>query len=261
MTEGFQRFLVDVDSTTTPQLVQRLASDGLVTFRGVEGRDALLGLGRRFGEIQPHSHGDADGVTFITPRAEIRGPSSTGFSSLPLALHTDGSSLARPPALVLVSCVTAAVTGGATVLADGAAAHRDLLRTAPAALAALSAPGGARFGADGALGGAIYSVLPGTDRLHVRFRSDTDVWFAEETSRALALFLSVLRTRTYSFVLGPDEGYILQNGRWLHGRTAFAGRRSMLRVLCEPSSPALAFGFRPQLARAAFDALPGRRVR
>lgn len=260
MTGGFRRFFVDVDSTTTPQLVQRLRRDGLVTFSGAVDRPQLLALARRLGEVRAHAHGDPDGATLITPRRPLRGPSTAGFSSLPLTLHTDGSSVERPPTLAMVNCRTTATAGGAVRLADGAAVHRDLHRTSKSALAALSAPGGARFGAGGTYEGAIYSVVPGTERLHIRFRNDADVWFSPDTRRALPLFAAVLHARSYTLELGVGDGYILQNGRWLHGRTAFRGPRSMLRVLCEPLASLLPFGFSPQAEGAAPDALPGRRV-
>lgn len=248
---GFARFLVDLESVTTPELVRRLSRDGLVAFTGVGDRNELLHLSRRLGEIRPHPHGDADDLTLIARRSELQGHSTDGFSSRRLALHTDGSSMARPPTLVIIGCLAPATDGGATVLADGAAAHRDLLRIAPAALAALSAPGSARFGASGGFESAVYTPVPGTDRVCVRFRSDADIWFAAETRRALPLFASVLRSRSFMLDLGPGDGYVLQNGRWLHGRRALSGSQSMLRALCDPSSPALAFGFRPRALSAA----------
>lgn len=260
MEHGFERFFIDLAAAASSDLVQRLACDGLATVRGVETRTQLIALARRLGEIRHHVDGEDDGVTVIAPRPWTGESSRTGFSSLGLDLHTDGSSLPRPPNLVLVACSSEATAGGATVLADGAAAHGDLARTAPAALAALSAPGGARFGAPSGFEGAVYSSVHGTGRLHVRFRRDAAVWYSPEAQRSLPLFLSVLRSRSYTFQLGAGEGYVRQNGRWLHGRTAFCGPRSMLRVLCEPNAPALDFGFQPQRARTPHDALPGRRV-
>lgn len=31
--------------------------------------------------------------------------------------------------------------------------------------------------------------------------------------------------------MGVGDGYILQNARWMHGRTAFSGQREMHRLL------------------------------
>lgn len=237
--------------TTAPQMLRRLTEDGLLTFRGVESRERLIGMARGLGEVRHHVHGEADGVTAISPIPESDGPSSAGFSSADLKLHTDGTSLLLPPTLVIITCAEAAAAGGTTLLADAAAAHRDLARVAPKALAALSAPGRARFGTERALPSAVFSTLPGTDRLLVRFRDDDEVRYSPDAEKALTLFRSVLGSRSYAFDLRPGDGYILQNGRWLHGRTAFSGPRAMLRVLCDPAAHELAIGFAAHTPHAA----------
>jgi hypothetical protein len=40
-----------------------------------------------------------------------------------------------------------------------------------------------------------------------------------------------IQQSTRTVELGPGMGYILQNTRWLHGRTAYRGRRLVARVV------------------------------
>jgi alpha-ketoglutarate-dependent taurine dioxygenase len=71
----------------------------------------------------------------------------------------------------------------------------------------------------------------------MRFRHDDLARFSPAVISILPQLLELIHARTRRFTLNPGQGYILQNGRWLHGRTAFVGRRQMYRVLGHPHPP------------------------
>lgn len=89
----------------------------------------------------------------------------------------------------------------------------------------------------------------------IRFRQDDLARFSPGVTAVLPELLEVIRTRTVRFKLRAGQGYVLQNGRWLHGRTGFTGRRRMHRILGEPYPAdrlggSVGFGFTPNPTHA-----------
>jgi len=250
MIRGFERFYVDLHAPGgQAALVDRLAGHGLVTFDQIFGRDAALRLMRSIATVVQHRDSDADGVTVLTasePLARVRS-GFAGFSSQPLAPHTDGSSLPRPPTLVMLLCAVRAREGGATEVTDGREVYDWLAAEAPDVLRELATPLSALFGTGGGHLGSVFE--PVGSGMYIRFRHDL-ARFSPSVTAVLPPFLEVIRTRTVRFTLGPGQGYVLQNGRWLHGRTGFTGRRQIHRILGEPYPAerlgrSIGFGFIP----------------
>lgn len=69
------------------------------------------------------------------------------------------------------------------------------------------------------------------NRLALRFRCDSGGYFSAELANKLPLFLEVARRHTLQCLLKKGEGVLLNNHRWLHGRTTFTGSRVVWRVL------------------------------
>jgi hypothetical protein len=91
----------------------------------------------------------------------------------------------------------------------------------------------------------------------VRFRQDELARFSPAVTAVLPQLLEAIRRRTIRFALNVGQGYVVQNGRWLHGRSGFDGLREMHRILGEPHPPErpgriVGFGFTPNPT----DALP-----
>lgn len=91
----------------------------------------------------------------------------------------------------------------------------------------------------------------------LRFRYDSLGYYTAPVCTVLPIFLNLLERHTISFTLQKQQGYILQNGRWLHGRTAFRGEREMYRVLVctDPATPVgvhVHQGFHPDSVHITF---------
>jgi alpha-ketoglutarate-dependent taurine dioxygenase len=257
MIKEFKRFYVDLHAPGgQAALVDRLAGHGLVTFDQIFGRGAALRLMRSIATVVQHRDSDSDGVTVLTasePLARVRS-GFAGFSSQQLAPHTDGSSLPRPPTLVMLLCAVPAPEGGATEVIDGREVYDCLAAEAPEVLRELATPVSALYGTGGGHLGSVFE--PVGSGVCIRFRDDDLARFSPSVTAVLPQFLEVIRTRTVRFTLGPGQGYVLQNGRWLHGRTGFSGRRQMHRILGEPYPAerlgrSIDFGFIPTRAAPA----------
>jgi alpha-ketoglutarate-dependent taurine dioxygenase len=227
-----------VEAGQIEDLKRFLVADGLVTFSGVRTRDQLLATAAAVMRVTPHPHSDPDGVTTVRDRGAAGDrPGGAGFSRRALLPHTDRSGVADPPALVMTVVARAAGSGGACVLVDGKAVHEEL---GLEALAALSAPRTALFGG---LGGHLGSVLTESRtsaapsvvaRRMLRLRLDELALFTPGTAVWLPLLRTVIDRHAVTVTLADGDGYLLDNHRWLHGRTAYIGDRIMHRLLGTP---------------------------
>jgi hypothetical protein len=163
----------------------------------------------------------------------MQGPSAPGFAAFAesgLVPHTDGSSVPEPPGLLLMSCQHAAGEGGETLLADAARVIRTLTHRHPDALRSLCAAEAAVFGADPGYHAPVCAVEAG-GRVSIRLRLDDLARFSPECTSILPLLRMVIKEHTQIVRLGVGQGLVLSNTRWLHGRSPYAGRRVMLRIL------------------------------
>jgi alpha-ketoglutarate-dependent taurine dioxygenase len=178
--------------------------------------------------IRPHRDAGRDGVTVITDT----GAADVGyaaFTDAELTPHTDGTSLPGQPGLLLLACQQPASHGGSTLFAEAARVTAALAAQHPDALAALSAPHAARFGA---AGGYLRPVCepagPGRARIRLARRPG-------HLLRRRRPVIPLLRTfiTQYLHVIQLRAGQVLlvSNSRWLHGRDRCTGPRVMLRIL------------------------------
>jgi alpha-ketoglutarate-dependent taurine dioxygenase len=232
--EWFDTFYVDLATTNNlPRLFDNLSKHGLAFFAGIEDTVAFLSLAKSLMVIRPHRDSDIEGITriFQTEDPEsLPGSSHLGFGSGELMPHTDGTSLASPPVLMMLACVTPAAQGGESILVDGAEVHRRLTTRPADMLDALQRAGSVEFGVSPPYRGSVFSVTS-SGRLYIRFRYDGFARFSHPVEKWLPTLLSVMNDCAQTVRLTSGQGYVLQNGRWLHGRTAFIGQRRMLRAL------------------------------
>jgi alpha-ketoglutarate-dependent taurine dioxygenase len=220
-----------------------------VTFESVQTRKELIDLARSLGTIYMHRDCDHDGVTHITAtgtHTDVVG--YLGLTTSALTLHTDRSSLANPPDLLLFLCERQAREGGESLFADGRLIYEVLKKDDPDVLGILSTPNTVAFSDSGnILMGSIFDRTS-SDRIYIRFRYDGLGYFSAPLVSSLPILLDVFERCSFTFLLKPGQGYVLQNGRWLHGRGSFVGERVMYRILVtvdteESSSDGIVFGF------------------
>lgn len=211
----------------------QLATNGLAPVHGLHSRAKLVAYGKELGRVVPHRDSDADGVTAIRRQPGLHHEGYQGFSSDALTPHTDRSGTAEPPQLLLLTCGRVSRTGGECIVIDGRAVYKDLAASEPGAAEALSAPRTVLFGGAGGHLGSIFEAVPG-GRIRVRYRSDDLVKFSPDITRWLPALDAAIERHVIRFSLEPGEGYVLDNHRWLHGRSAYTGDRVMYRLSVEP---------------------------
>ncbi|MFD7501620.1 TauD/TfdA family dioxygenase [Streptomyces sp. NPDC059850] len=226
-----------VDSAVLPVPVGWLHTTGLVHLDGLATRRSVLECASRIMRIALHPDSDADGLTVIRDTGHHADQAGcTGLTSAEVLPHTERSGTLMPPRLMMLVCHRPATRGGECLLADGWTVRDDLAAHHPDALAALSAPRSAYFGgADGHLG-AVFGTRP-DGRPELRLRWDSLVRFSPLVQPYLRVLRAVIARHQQVRHLRPGEGYLLDNTRWLHARTAFDGPRVCYRALGEPKAP------------------------
>jgi len=232
-TTPFAAFSLDVRRNhIEDHIAHALADKGMITFDGIESKEDLLHLCTRLGTIANHRDADETGLTHIMKQKDIQSIEGyQAFTDSFLALHTDGSSMPYPATLVVLWCEQPAEEGGTSLFVDGKRLYQVLAKEHPEILRVLTTPQSALFaGAKTPLYSSVFSMSDdGT--VCIRFRYDHLGYYTPPVCDVLPTFLALFKSLMISFTLEKHQGYIIQNGRWLHGRTAFRGEREMYRSL------------------------------
>lgn len=167
-------------------------------------------------------------------------PSNLAYTALGLGLHTDNPYREPVPGYQLLLCLIAGAEGGESLFADGYAVSEKLRGADPAAFAALATtPVDFRYRDTAADLRARRTPIEldrdgRTARLHRNNRAMATAGLpldrAEEFYRAYRVFAGMLRGDEFAcrIKLKPGELAAFDNGRVLHGRTAFAGSGRLL---------------------------------
>ncbi|MGW5868357.1 TauD/TfdA family dioxygenase [Streptomyces sp. NPDC055239] len=244
--DPFARHLVDVASPDAQdKIAGQLRERGLVTVTGLASRTAVLSFASRIMEIIPHRDSESDGLTTIRNTDQLAArPGFAGFGSGELAPHTERSGIPVPPRLMLLVCRQKATAGGESLLADGREVHTEIFQHSYEAGVALSTPRTAYFGAgDGHLA-EIFTNHPEGD-VSIRLRLDRLAQFNPTVQPYVSRLRSVICRHQLRLPLTAGQGYLLDNRRWLHARTAFTGDRVCWRALGEPHF-SVPHGFTPK---------------
>lgn len=208
-----------------------LRKHGLVTLDGLDSRAAVLELAARFLDVARHRDSDPDGLTVIhNTHQHVGRPGFAGLGSGSLAPHTERSGTPSPPHLLLVACARPAEEGGASLLADGHVVYADLALSHPDAVEALSEDSAGLFGGQDGVLAPVFRHMP-DQRVTVRLRLDELVRWHPLATRHIRVLTEVLARHQQPLLLDAGDAFLLDNTRWLHARTAFAGPRRLYRAL------------------------------
>ncbi|MFI0912455.1 TauD/TfdA family dioxygenase [Streptomyces abikoensis] len=212
-------------------IADQLERTGLVTLTGLTSAQDIAGIAAQVMDTSPYQGEEPYGLHGICDTREhahrIDGAVHTRG---PVDLHTCGAALRWPPRLILLACVQKARKGGEVLLADSRALYVDLLRSRPDAAHALSLPRAAHFGLEAeSFFAPVFKLLAGQLDA-VRLRQDGFVRWPEHTQPYVPVLRSLLARHQQAITLRPGEAVLLDNARWLHGRTAFTGNRLFFRA-------------------------------
>ncbi|MFI5929602.1 TauD/TfdA family dioxygenase [Micromonospora sp. NPDC051543] len=227
--------LVEVGRETevSPELVPGvLARDGVVLIRQGSIAEVRALLDRWTAPVD-HPHQVTGGLTVIEPRLHRReDDNEAGFTDLALSPHTDRSLHAQPPSVLATLMLTPAMAGGNATLVDGArvlAVVRQHAGDSEIADLRLRT-------ATGRPGPAVVEISVGHAR--IRYRDDR-IAVPYSTDGRMDLVVAIRRLiaeTAQTLHLGAGDGYLVHNHRFLHGRTAFTGDRSLARFLARVNS-------------------------
>lgn len=235
---SFDTFYIDISQENAEEIiVSSLETQGLVTFDKIHSIEELRLFCAKLGKSLVHRDSDEHGVTRIVKHEVLLSKDGyQAFTDAALTLHTDGSSIAEPAILVVFWCAEPGETGGLSLFVDGKHIYRLLVTQYPDVFQTLARPRSVIFaGAKAPLESSIFSTLPG-GKICIRFRYDSLGYYSAPVSSVLPIFLDLLDQHKIMFALQKHQGYIVQNWRWLHGRTTFSGGREMYRILLQTAT-------------------------
>ncbi|MBT0774230.1 TauD/TfdA family dioxygenase [Kineosporia sp. J2-2] len=213
------------DAMNDDQFWHVLESDGIVFIQEGTQR-GLSEFLQSFTTWYHHPHEHSAGLTKISPNSLSNSAGSAGFTHLALGLHTDRSTASEPPSILASVMEHASTQGGDSIFCDGQKILKNLKQKGHTEqdIADLRLVG--QFGETPMWG------QPGKNHYSLRYRDDEVARPAtssrEDTLSDLHLLLGRLMMMRH---LEQGEGYVLHNHRILHGRTAFKGARSVIRIL------------------------------
>jgi hypothetical protein len=212
-------------------VVGALAARGLSTFDGCPKRQDLMSIVESLGKVHLHRDSDPQGLTILEPKAGL--PSSyAGFTRKGLFPHTDVSGELHPPDVMVFYCEQQAEFGGESLLVDGRELFLELLQR-DHLLSILTRPDAAMFRSESGFVPMPILAQNQFGRFAFRFRRDEFSLFSEHLAYRLPELIELIRRHMLSLRLRSGEGLILNNGWWLHGRSAFRGYRRAVRILVD----------------------------
>ncbi|MFF0318810.1 hypothetical protein ACFYPH_29730 [Micromonospora sp. NPDC005252] len=221
------------EAEVRPDLVPgALARDGVVLIR--QGSIAeVKTLLDRWAVPVDHPHQVADGLTVIEPRLRTdEDDNKAGFTALALSPHTDRSLHAQPPSVLATLMLTPARARGGATLVDGVRVLSLVRQHAGDTEIA-----GLRLRtATGRPGPAVVEI--GAGHARIRYRDDriAGPYSTDGRTDLVVAIRSLIAETAQTLHLGAGDGYLVHNHRFLHGRTAFTGDRSLVRFLARVNS-------------------------
>ncbi|MEU8405646.1 TauD/TfdA family dioxygenase [Micromonospora sp. NPDC048842] len=209
-----------------------LARDGVVLIQGASVAEVRALLDRWTVPVE-HPHQVAEGLTVIAPRYRTGdGDNEAGFTELPLLPHTDRSLHAQPPSVLATLMLAPAKAGGSATLVDGSRVLTLVRhRAEDATIAELRLRAAA-----GRAGPPLVEFTPGHARIRYRDDRVAGPYSADGRTDLVAEVRRLIVATTRSLHLGSGDGYLVHNHRFMHGRTAFTGDRSIVRFLARVNS-------------------------
>ncbi|KAL5343447.1 hypothetical protein BJX70DRAFT_354189 [Aspergillus crustosus] len=202
----------------------------------LEGFDetSLSKLASQFGDIIRPRHEKTSGTGISNIRFE---PSlvGKGYSSEELYFHTDRSGWDRPPRILVSTLQSKSKDGGSSMLADSARILKQIKDQGDGLYELLTSPDHASFRSDDGVfvPRPIFNKRSGL----FRFRFDDSIQLSASLVTKLPHLFDIIYRNSFAVALQKGQGYLLDNHRFLHGRTAFTGSRELLRALVDLPPP------------------------
>lgn len=226
-------YYVDFGSEDGVRLLgEKLLRYGIATFGGIPGIGKGIEVARELGKVVAHRDSDEYGVTFIRDlHSQEQG--YHGFTNERLALHTDQSCCINPPDLIFAFFEKQADLGGESIFCDGREVCLSLRDRQKACVFEELITHNFIWSSASRKDTFMGPVLERKrGKFVLRFRSD-DLVVPCDDSSVLDEFSEIAQSLAFPISLAENQGYVVQNTRWLHGRESFTGERVMCRILLD----------------------------
>lgn len=218
------------------KLSEEINQRGLVLIKNISKSEQFLVLFSSLGKIYHHADSFSNGLTHIkydgesVSRSNAAEVNKLGLTQGALVPHTDRSGIELPPRLLALWIERQSRIGGASIFADGQQIFEEISAHFPEAIEILSRPKSVVFKSEsGLIEGSIFQICG--DEFFMRFRFDRMVYLSPDVAEVMPIFLETLRKCLVKIRLNSNEGYLIDNHKWLHGRTHYSGFRSAYRLL------------------------------
>lgn len=220
------------DTKNKEVILDYLASDHVLLFKGVDNREDFLRKFGNLGEIFFHRDSGIDGITELKSNGVVNDNAGfSGFSRSELLPHTDRSTSKAPPQIIAMHYQQISEYGGQPFIVYASDVYRYLQLWDVELLVWASSPGVFRYADDtGIFTGPIFSPSH-KNRLTVRFRLDGSGYYRYEDTSRINKFLSVLDKFRIDIRIQDGDVIILNNTTTLHGRSSYLGERITNRLL------------------------------
>ncbi|KAJ7662804.1 hypothetical protein DFH06DRAFT_1268739 [Mycena polygramma] len=205
--------------------------DGIAYVRDVD-EAKLVALGNQLGSIVKPRNETCKG-TGVSNIRFAPGLEGKGYSSQELFFHTDRSGWDLPPRLLITTLKVKSTSGGHSMLVDGQALLMHLRLHEPFLYGLITSPKYSSFRSDD----GSFTPRPLFDETTgiFRLRFDDGVQLSATLIENWAKFRAAIYAHSFAIALSEGQSYLVDNHRFLHGRTSFTGHRELLRVLAVPA--------------------------
>jgi len=211
---------------------KEIESKGVSFFKQNFNQGDFLQFGNSFGDIYKHRDSKNNSITIVSNVDEVSNSNEgyKGFTNSSLFPHTDRSTINKPPNILILYCKQQSKKGGETVLIDMKKVLDFCLNKYPSNCFMLN-KNSVIFddGKDKYKGSLIEFLEDGSYGL--RFRNDRFGYFNSDIIDYLPEFYKLIEYNKITIKIPPNCGYIINNRRFLHGRSEFNGSREMWRLL------------------------------
>lgn len=222
---------------------------GFALVPNISDRSDFKKLLEPFGRVFKHPDAAHDGITVLTDQtSRAEGAGSGGFSQASLELHTDRANLINPPQIIAMLYKENSGSGGDALYVEGSLLYETLRAEHPKTFSWAINSHAAHYndGHSNYRGPIFQTSSDGV--VNLRFRADDFGYYSIKHSLEVQNFLAVAHGVSKVYRPVDHDVVILDNTRYLHGRTRFNGSREVWRVLLEDVK--LRCGFKPQACSA-----------
>lgn len=215
------------------QMQSLIASNGIAFFEEDFNQEQFIEFGKKFGEIYLHRDSITNGITVVKSVINKENVDSGfyGLTSSSLFPHTDRSSLDEPPNILALYCKNQSGEGGESTLVDIKDVIEEMSKHSDIENHPIFEMNSAIFddGKTSHKGSIIEKVKDGS--YYLRFRNDEFGYFNSKIFPSIKMFQETVLNKKVTVKLNDGQGFIINNGRFLHGRNEFNGNREMWRLL------------------------------